>query len=132
VVKYGSSGSWRHPRRRVHCLRAAATLTAQSNVEAYLAASGQTAEGALQRLQQGYNKYKFLEYQLAQNKAAIKTKVPDIKKTLDAVRYLQSKRGSAEPVRMNMELSDALYTEAVIDDTDRVCLWLGVTTPARR
>lgn len=61
--------------------------------------------------------------------AGLRDKIPDIRKTLDMVRFLKARRevGSQEQLETNFELNDTLYARATINpqDTEEVYLWLG-------
>ncbi len=58
--------------------------------------------------------------------AGLKDKIPDIQKTLDTVRFLQTRREASEPIETTFELNDTLYARAEIPATEEVYLWLGV------
>ncbi|CAL5324850.1 unnamed protein product [Camellia sinensis] len=52
-------------------------------------------------------------------------KIPDIEKCLDIVTTLQAKKGTGEALLADFEVSEGIYSQARIQDTDSVCLWLG-------
>ncbi|KAG5023770.1 hypothetical protein JHK82_019670 [Glycine max] len=52
-------------------------------------------------------------------------KIPDIEKCLDVVATLQAKRGTGEALTADFEVSEEKYSQARIEETDSVCLWLG-------
>lgn len=56
----------------------------------------------------------------------LRDKLPDIQKTLDTVRFLQTRRGASEPLETTFELNETLYAKAEIPPTEEVHLWLGV------
>merc|ERR1712216_158111 len=74
-----------------------------------------------------YQKYKFMESQLARARVNFKAKLPDIKKTLEAVEMLKTKRESEKPaLETNFLLSDNIWAKATIPNKDgKVGLWLG-------
>jgi prefoldin subunit 5 len=72
-----------------------------------------------------YGKYKFMESQLVHQKRHFLDKIPDMQSALDAIKFLASRRGSEEPITTRFELSDAVYARAVIDETEKVFVWLG-------
>lgn len=74
--------------------------------------------GAFNELHQNL---KALEAYKQRTKNAMKTKVPEITKTLDLVRHLA--RG--EDVNAHYSLSELLYARARVKPTGSVCLWLG-------
>ncbi|KAJ6260439.1 hypothetical protein Dda_4665 [Drechslerella dactyloides] len=59
--------------------------------------------------------------------AGLKEKIPDIKKTLQMVQFLdnRNKKGDEEPVSTMFELSDTLYAKASVVAPSEVYLWLG-------
>lgn len=57
--------------------------------------------------------------------AGLKDKIPDIQKTLETVKFLQSRKDDAEPLETTFELNDTLYAKAEVPPTDEVYLWLG-------
>ncbi|KAH9476547.1 Prefoldin subunit 3 [Psilocybe cubensis] len=93
------------------------------------------------------SKYRFMDSSLTQRRASLEQKIPDIRKTLDMVEYLQERRegkskakddeddlddlddeeegDAAKPLTTTFELNDTLYAEAELEDTDTVYLWLG-------
>ncbi|KAI0727497.1 Prefoldin subunit 3 [Fomitopsis betulina] len=114
-----------------------------ADVEEYLGPN-KDVETALKEIQGALAKYRYMDQNLAQRRKGLEDKVPDIKKTLSIVEFLQERRegkdkasdeddddldDSAEeekkPLRTTFELNDTLYAEAEIEDTDTVHLWLG-------
>lgn len=76
-----------------------------------------------------------MDSSLTQRRASLEEKIPDIRKTLDMVEYLQEKEDiddltdaedSRKPLKTTFELNDTLFAEAELDDSDTVFLWLGV------
>ncbi|KAL2960335.1 hypothetical protein AAZX31_17G034300 [Glycine max] len=49
-------------------------------------------------------------------------KIPDIEKCLDVVATLQAKRGH---LLLILRCSEEKYSQACVEETDSVCLWLG-------
>ncbi|EMD35194.1 hypothetical protein CERSUDRAFT_54157, partial [Gelatoporia subvermispora B] len=77
-------------------------------------------------------KYRYMDQNLAQRRRGLEEKIPDIKKTLAMVDFLQERRlleddgdSASKPLRTTFELNDTLYAEAELEDTDTVYLWLG-------
>ncbi|KAL8849484.1 MAG: hypothetical protein Q9221_005566 [Calogaya cf. arnoldii] len=66
-----------------------------------------------------------MEVNTQRRAAGLKEKVPDIRKTLDMVQFLHSRKPGSEPLETTFELNDTLYAKAVIPPTDEVYLWLG-------
>lgn len=93
------------------------------------------------------SKYQFMEQNLQRRVSGLDEKLPDIQKTLDTVRFLQTRRPGAnkdtngsddelesdgddeaddgEAIETTFELNDTLYAKATIPPTDEVYLWLG-------
>ncbi|CAK7222296.1 peptide chain release factor 1 [Sporothrix bragantina] len=117
-------------------------------VEDYVT-SREDVEPTLRRFQEMISKYQFMEQNLQRRVAGLDEKLPDIQKTLDTVRFLQTRRpgGSGakkddddddldsdhdeddneegEAIETTFELNDTLYAKASIPPTDEVHLWLG-------
>ncbi|RHZ68300.1 tubulin-binding prefolding complex subunit PAC10 [Aspergillus thermomutatus] len=98
------------------------------NVSDYVA-SRADVEPTLQRFQEMISKYQFMELNTQRRAAGLREKIPDIKKTLDVVRFLkmQKEANSSSTLETSFELNDTLYARAQISpaDTDEVYLWLG-------
>ncbi|CCM02284.1 uncharacterized protein FIBRA_04371 [Fibroporia radiculosa] len=104
-------------------------------------------ETALKEFQAALAKYRYMDHNLTQRRRGLEEKIPDIKKTLSMVDFLQERRegksnanadeddlddedescdgDSKQPIRTTFELNDTLYAEAELEDTDTVYLWLG-------
>ncbi|EJF58736.1 Prefoldin subunit 3 [Dichomitus squalens LYAD-421 SS1] len=104
-------------------------------------------ENALKEFQAALAKYRYMDNNLAQRRRGLEEKIPDIKKTLAMVEFLQERREgmsaakdgdeddldddegdvdvSGKPLTTTFELNDTLYAEAELEDTDSVYLWLG-------
>ncbi|KAJ8457622.1 hypothetical protein ONZ45_g18242 [Pleurotus djamor] len=115
-----------------------------SDVEKYLGGPEGEVEIPLRNFQEAIAKYRYMENNLAQRRRGLEEKIPDIRKTLSMVEYLQGRRegkskasdeddldddldegDSKKPMRTTFELNDTLYAEAELEDTDTVFLWLG-------
>lgn len=69
-----------------------------------------------------------MEVNTQRRAAGLREKIPDIKKTLEMVKFLKMRRdNNADPLETNFELNDTLYARATVDpaDTEEVYLWLG-------
>eukprot|EP00048_Salpingoeca_helianthica_P024745 m.34975 g.34975 ORF g.34975 m.34975 type:complete len:182 (-) comp9566_c0_seq2:66-611(-) len=84
---------------------------------------GTTAEAALKRCDEMYSKYKFMESQLLQKASRLKSQTPEIKSTLDMIRFVKAK--SSSDFVTDFRLADNLYASARVPPTEKVCLWLG-------
>ena len=49
-------------------------------------------EATLSKFQEMHSKYKFMESHLLQRQAGLASKIPELEKTLDAIRYLNQKK----------------------------------------
>ena len=74
-----------------------------------------------------HQKYKFMEGQLIRQKASLKGKLPEIKRSLEMVAMLKQKHdGDNKEVDSNFLISDNIWAKAKIpNDTGKVGLWLG-------
>lgn len=95
------------------------------SVDAFLSKNGLNHDQALNRLQDLYSKYKFIETRLSQSKANLKGKMPEIKKTLEAMKFLRIKSESGDEYTTHFELSANILAKAKLNKVDTVCLWLG-------
>jgi prefoldin alpha subunit len=66
-----------------------------------------------------------MEARLLGNKSNLKQKIPEIEKTLKAVQLLKEKHEADEVVNTHYQLSDNVYVQAKVQNTDKVALWLG-------
>ncbi|GMM33332.1 tubulin-binding prefolding complex subunit [Saccharomycopsis crataegensis] len=82
-------------------------------------------EPVMQKFQERLQQYKFMEQSKQSAIASYKAKIPDIEKSLSMVEYLREKQQESESIHTNYELNDTLYSQAIIEPTDKVCLWLG-------
>ncbi len=98
-----------------------------ADVSEYLVKTKQDCDGCLKALHVLHSKYKFIEGRLLQQKKALVQKIPDIKTTLGAIRFLKKRKASDETTfETNYQLSDNVYSKATVDSkADRVFLWLG-------
>ncbi|KAJ8690759.1 hypothetical protein PTI98_012160 [Pleurotus ostreatus] len=115
-----------------------------ADVEQYLGGPEGEVEIPLRNFQDAIAKYRYMENNLAQRRRGLEDKIPDIRKTLNMVEYLQSRReaknktreeddleddldgdDAQKPLQTTFELNDTLFAEAELEDTDTVFLWLG-------
>ncbi|ODM19032.1 hypothetical protein SI65_05649 [Aspergillus cristatus] len=97
------------------------------NVADYVS-SREDVEPTLRRFQEMISKYQFMEVNAQRRAVGLRDKIPDIKKTLEMVRFLKMRRESTESdLDASFELNDTLYARASISpaDTEEVYLWLG-------
>eukprot|EP00249_Psilotum_nudum_P008332 c21200_g1_i2 orf=455-1006(+) len=95
------------------------------DVKIFLTESGWDPSTALASLQDRLQQYKLAEMKLLAQKRDLQAKVPDIKKCLDIVEALMAKRASGEAISVDFEVAEGIYSQAHIEETDSVCLWLG-------
>jgi len=93
-------------------------------VEEYVT-SPDEVEPTLRKFQEMISKYQYMEASQLARVAALKGKTPEIGKSLEAVRFLKTRRNESEPIETNFPLADTLYTRAKIPPTNQVYLWLG-------
>nr|XP_014334855.1 PREDICTED: prefoldin subunit 3 isoform X2 [Bos mutus] len=98
----------------------------QEDVDSFMKQPGnETADIVLKKLDEQYQKYKFMELNLAQKKRRLKGQIPEIKQTLEILKYMQKKKESTSSLETRFLLADNLYCKASVPPTDKVCLWLG-------
>ncbi|KAK1797242.1 hypothetical protein P4O66_008610, partial [Electrophorus voltai] len=85
-----------------------------------------TADMVLRKLDEQYQKYKYMELNLSQKKLRLKSQIPQIKQTLEILRHMQKKKDTTDPMETHFLLADNVYCKASVPPTDKVCLWLGV------
>lgn len=96
------------------------------DVDSFMKQPGnETADIVLKKLDEQYQKYKFMELNLAQKKRRLKGQIPEIKQTLEILKYMQKKKESTSSLETRFLLADNLYCKASVPPTDKVCLWLG-------
>ncbi|OJK03212.1 hypothetical protein ASPACDRAFT_50577 [Aspergillus aculeatus ATCC 16872] len=97
------------------------------NVTDYVS-SRTEVEPTLRSFQEMISKYQFMEVNTTKRAAGLRDKIPDIKKTLEMVRFLAARRRATDtPLETNFELNDTLYARATVSpaDAEEVYLWLG-------
>ncbi|OJJ72724.1 hypothetical protein ASPBRDRAFT_42448 [Aspergillus brasiliensis CBS 101740] len=98
------------------------------NVADYVSSRSEV-EPTLRSFQEMISKYQFMEVNTQRRGQGLRDKIPDIKKTLEMVRFLKLRRDGAsdKPLETNFELNDTLYARATVSpaDTEEVYLWLG-------
>jgi hypothetical protein len=63
-------------------------------------------------------------------KRNLDSKIPEISKTLEMVRFLESEAAEGDDskeIETMYELNDTLFATAKVKPTGKVCLWLGVS-----
>ncbi|KAK1147406.1 peptide chain release factor 1 [Aspergillus melleus] len=85
-------------------------------------------EATLRSFQEMISKYQFMEVNTQRRGAGLREKIPDIRKTLEMVKFLKMRRDAQSgPLETNFELNDTLYARASVspEDSEEVYLWLG-------
>ncbi|KAL6707415.1 peptide chain release factor 1 [Coniothyrium glycines] len=82
-------------------------------------------EGTINNFKEMISKYQFMQQNTQRRAAGLKDKIPDIQKTLETVRFLESRKEDDDPLETTFELNDTLYAKAEVPPTDEVYLWLG-------
>ncbi|KAJ1620677.1 putative prefoldin subunit 3 [Pavlovales sp. CCMP2436] len=98
------------------------------DIDAAMVKEGRSAETSIQKLQEQYNGYKMVEQQLTARKMKLRSKVPDIEKTLGVVKRMKaSQEEGLSELKTHYELCDAVYAKAVVPiaEEQTVFLWLG-------
>ncbi|XP_018607317.1 prefoldin subunit 3-like [Scleropages formosus] len=96
------------------------------DIDTFMKAPGnETADRVLKRLNEQFQKYQFMELNLAQKKLRLKNQIPHIKQTLEMLRHMQKKKDVTGPMETHFLLADNVYCKALVPATDKVCLWLG-------
>ncbi|TPX33451.1 hypothetical protein SmJEL517_g03650 [Synchytrium microbalum] len=86
---------------------------------------GEEAESTLRKFDEMLQKYKYMEASSQARKRTLEDKVPEIRKTLDVVKFIMSRTDSAEPIDSQFEVNDTLWLNAKIKNPQTVYLWLG-------
>ena len=102
------------------------TVRSQEDIEGYMKREG-SAEAALEKLQNLYQSFKFMEQRLTQKKARLKIKTPEIQKTHNALLQMEEQSKLGEALTTHYELAQSVFAKAKINvhESDKVCLWLG-------
>uniref|UniRef100_A0A0D6R7C1 Prefoldin subunit 3 n=1 Tax=Araucaria cunninghamii TaxID=56994 RepID=A0A0D6R7C1_ARACU len=95
------------------------------DVHTFLTSTGSDATSALNTLQERLQQYKLVEMKLLAQQRDLQAKIPDIKKCLETVETLQAKQHTDEATIVDFEVAEGIYSQARIEATNSVCLWLG-------
>ncbi|CCD22836.1 tubulin-binding prefolding complex subunit PAC10 NDAI_0A06820 [Naumovozyma dairenensis CBS 421] len=92
----------------------------------------QDFELCFNKFQERLSKYKFMQESKLTTVKQLKIRIPDLENTLKICNNLKRQSenndddGDDEPLQVNYQLNDTLYTKAEISKIqDTVCLWLG-------
>lgn len=96
------------------------------DVNAFMAKpENESADKVLQMLDENHGKYKFMEFNLVNKRKRLKEQIPDLERSLEMIKKLQSEKDKNRELETQFLLSEQVYAKAVIPVTDKVCLWLG-------
>lgn len=95
------------------------------DVEAFMAKQKGTAQEIVKQQDELLSKYRFMESHLVAQQKKWKTQVPDIENCLKVVGELKKRKESQETMETRYCISEEVHMQAVIEPTDKVCLWLG-------
>ncbi|KXS14378.1 Prefoldin, subunit 3 [Gonapodya prolifera JEL478] len=101
--------------------------------------SQEEVEPTLRKFAEMIEKFKFMEDQLLRKRRSLDDKIPELKKTLEMVDFLQARSSpnpdadpeeedapsADEPLDVTYELNDTLWAHAKISKSEVVYLWLG-------
>jgi len=79
------------------------------------------------RYTENLQRYKLMDNRLAQARVALRSKLPDAERDLEAVRMLSAFKDSTEPVNTRYELADGLFAYAMIQKPKTVILAIGAS-----
>uniref|UniRef100_A0A915MBA3 Prefoldin subunit 3 n=1 Tax=Meloidogyne javanica TaxID=6303 RepID=A0A915MBA3_MELJA len=96
------------------------------NVENYLTEKKKTLDDVQEDERDHFRRYKLLETSALQQKAKIDESILDYQKSIDSLKMLaEQKAKKANSVLVTYKLDENLFSDAVIEEMDRVCIWLG-------
>ncbi|CCW65135.1 unnamed protein product [Phytomonas sp. EM1] len=98
------------------------------NTAELVKSSGDSVETILKRLGEQYSKYKLAEHRLIRSVASLESKIPDIKKTLKTIDFLEAQLDGADGGKgfnTNYGLTESVFCQAHIPPQKTVHLWLG-------
>uniref|UniRef100_A0A915LGT0 RING-type domain-containing protein n=1 Tax=Meloidogyne javanica TaxID=6303 RepID=A0A915LGT0_MELJA len=99
---------------------------ALENVENYLTEKKKTLDDVQEDERDNFRRYKLLETSALQQKAKIDESILDYQKSIDSLKMLaEQKAKKANSVLVTYKLDENLFSDAVIEEMDRVCIWLG-------
>ncbi|KAJ9461498.1 putative prefoldin subunit 3 [Diplonema papillatum] len=94
------------------------------DIAAYVKSHGGVAQ-AQQKVDKVFSLYKLSESKMTQSKESLHAKIPEITKTIQAVKHLKAKDDDEE-LTTHFELADVVYAEGKVKEKiERVGLWLG-------
>ncbi|CAK5076230.1 unnamed protein product [Meloidogyne enterolobii] len=96
------------------------------NVENYLTEKKKTLDDVQEDERDNFRRYKLLETSALQQKTKIDESILDYQKSIDSLKMLvEQKTKKANSVLVTYKLDENLFSDAVVEEMDRVCIWLG-------
>jgi prefoldin subunit 5 len=96
------------------------------DVEKYMSEENRQFESVMRELQGRYEQMKNLERALQSEKIRLTQKIPEIQKSLDALKMLDKNREENKTTSLKYQLGEAsIYAKADVEDPSSVFLWLG-------
>eukprot|EP01122_Echinamoeba_exundans_P014852 TRINITY_DN6823_c0_g1_i1.p1 TRINITY_DN6823_c0_g1~~TRINITY_DN6823_c0_g1_i1.p1 ORF type:complete len:213 (-),score=50.79 TRINITY_DN6823_c0_g1_i1:96-659(-) len=96
------------------------------NVDGFMKEFGKPTQVLLEALQKDFSRFKSLERRLTAVRDMLKSKIPEIEKTLETIKFLKTKKDAgATDLSTNFELTSGVWSTAKISNFDNVFLWLG-------
>ncbi|KAH7723883.1 CRE-PFD-3 protein [Aphelenchoides avenae] len=98
------------------------------DVEQYLSEAKISIEEAQKKVDEDYRKYKYVEANLAEQKTRVSSNLPDYLKSLNVISMLaEEKAKERDNLEVSFKLDENVYSKAVVESLDKVCLWLGAS-----
>ncbi|KAL3072764.1 hypothetical protein niasHS_017738 [Heterodera schachtii] len=96
------------------------------NVEPFLKMKKKSLEDAQEDERENFRRFKMFETSALQQKAKIEENIRDYRKSLTALEMLseQNEKG-VDSVEITYKLDENLYSRALVEEMDKVCIWLG-------
>jgi prefoldin subunit 5 len=97
-------------------------------VENFVDGVATTAEMLLEKFNETLAVYKRMELSKQQSRRNLSTKLPELRKALDALELFSARKSSIstdEPLLIKYELCETLHANAAVTSVDNVCIWLG-------
>jgi len=86
---------------------------------------GKDAASVIDKLDEQYRRFKYLEGKVSEQKEVLKLKLPEIEQALDIVKHLKEQQSVKEPMKTHFELTSHIWAEANVTKNGTVYLWLG-------
>jgi prefoldin subunit 5 len=93
------------------------------DIDAFM--KGKEADSVIMAIKEKEQRYRMVEHQLLQRKAAVTRKIPDLQKALDMLEALIARAESEQELLVDYELADGVLAKAKVQQPQTVALWLG-------